>query len=695
MKRIVSFMLALLVIMSVSMTDIYAMSKNPKGLPPGIAKKGYLPPGIAKKFKDIDDYDWAEKAIEKMAIKGVIKGYGEGTYEPKRSVTKLEAIIMALRVMGYEDVAKINLEKIKGGKKKLKNKDRIQSWAYGYVDVALEKGILDEVDLIDMNLNEPAKRHEVAKYIIRALGYEKEAQKYMKKELRFIDAGAIPLGSVGYVYLADKKGIITGYPDKTFRPNRPVTRAEMAVLIARLDDKVDNDIDENEELAEIVKIRGNKLVLKNDNKNKEYRILENTPVYTDDGKYVSVNELEIGMKIKIQLNDKGIIIFIEIKEYEDENIIKQYRGKVEAIDNDYEWIEIEIGSRDRKFDIINKTKVVFEDDIEGDIEDIKIGDKVYAKVNEDNEVVYIKVDRELHDEYKGEVEDIDDDYDWIEIKIGSRDRRFEITNKTEVVFEDDVEGDIEDVKVGDEVKVKANEDKEAVYIEVDRELCDEYKGEIEDIDDDYDWIEIQIGSRDKRFDMTDETKVVFEDDVEGDIEDVKVGDEVKVRINEDDEVEYIEVDRELDYDVYEGLLIEVDDEEVSVLSSKRIISFDVDSDVKVEFKDREGDLEDLMVGDEVKLIIDEDDEVQNIKVDRKYNAVGIAGKLINVYEDARQIVIKQDTKVKIYDYRSTTDVYVNDDSAKISDLEEDDNILLILDDGRVKEIRAYRLIVVD
>ncbi|MCT4562862.1 MAG: S-layer homology domain-containing protein [Maledivibacter sp.] len=617
MKKIVSFMLALLLIMSVTMTDTYAMNNNYKHKSLKIAKKGYLSIGITKQFKDIDDYDWAEKAIERMAIKGVIKGYGEGTYQPKRSVTKLEAIIMALRVMGYEDMARINLDRIKKGAKKLKNKGKIEVWAYGYVDVALEKGILDEFELIDMNLNEPAKRHEVAKYIIRALGYEEEAEEYMNKELRFIDAEAVQLGSVGYVYLADKKGIIKGYPDKTYRPNKSITRAEMAVLIARLDDSVYSDIDENEKFAELVAIRENKLILKIDDRNKEYRILENAPVYTKDGKYVSTRELEVGMEIKIQLNDEGIIVFFEIKGDYNKDTVKEYTGEVEDIDNDYEWIELEIGNRDRKYYVIDETKVVFDHGVEGDIEDVKVGDKVYVKIREDDEIVYIEVDRELYHEYKGEVEDIDGDYDWIEI---------------------------------------------------------------------------DIGSKDKRFDITDETKVIFEDDIEGDIEDIKIGDEVEVKINEDEEIEYMEVDRELDYDVYEGLLLEVDDEEISILSSKKVISFELEKHVKVEFKDREGDLDDLMVGDEVKLIVDEDDdEVLEIQVDRKYNAVGIAGKLIIVYEDERQIAIKQDTKVKIYDYKSSTNVYVNDDRAKLSDLEEDDNILLIVDDGEVEEIRAYRV----
>lgn len=351
MKRIVSIMLVLVLIASVASTETFAMGKI-KGVPRGLAKKGYLPHSIAKKFVDIDGYEWAEKAIEKMAIKGVVKGYGKGKFAPHKPVTKLEAIIMALRVMGYEDEAKLDLEKVKKGNKKLKYKDFVQAWAYGYVSIALEKGILDEIDLLDFKLKEPAKRHEVAKYIIRALGLEEEAQKYMKEDLRFIDKGAIPLGTVGHIYLSDKMGIIQGYPNGTFLPNKPVTRAEMAVLIARLDDKTKSEIDNNEEYAEIISVDSNRLALKINDKISIYNISEDIPVYSLEGKYVSIDELSVGMKIKIQLNDKKTIIFIEIKDKEDEDTV---------IENVY-------GQNNLMIDFDN-IKIIFDDDHDDDDDD--------------------------------------------------------------------------------------------------------------------------------------------------------------------------------------------------------------------------------------------------------------------------------------------------------------------------------------
>lgn len=746
MKRIVSFILVVLLVMSVAITDTYAMDRK---------HKSFHQENV-KKFKDIDKYGWAERSIEKMAIKGVIQGDGSGSFNPSKAVTKIEAIIMALRVMGYEEEARISLDKIKKGSKKLKNKNSIQQWAYGYVSVAIEKGILDEVDLIDMNLRAPAQRHEVAKYIIRALGYEKEAQRHMKKDLKFIDAGAVPVGSVGYVYLADKKGIIKGYEDKTFRPNRPVTRAEMAVLIARIDDMIDNNIDENEELVEIIKWRDNKLTVKINNRTVVYKILKNTPVYTEEGKYVSVGELKAGMKVKIQLNDKKTIIFIEIKEYKE--VFKEYVGYVEEIDNDE--IEIKINGRVKEFDIdddatvqfsnkkgdvddikegdkvkvkvdggdeieyirvyrqldlkeyqgvvedidedeieIKVNRVIFEFDIEddadikfnnreGDLEDIKDGDKVRIRLDNNKDVEYIRVYRNLSQrEYKGEVEDIDDDE--ITIEVNNTDMTFDIERDVEVEFNDE-EGEVEDIEEGDEVKIRVDSNKDVEYIRVYRKLDGrEYEGEVEDIDDDE--ITIEVNNTDMTFDIERDVEVEFKNGY-GILDDIKEGDDVKVRIDSDKDVEYIKVYRNLDYDVYEGFFLEADDNELSIIDSQKVIEFKVDLDVKVKFTDKSGGLENLIVGDVIKVVtLEDDDEIRWIKVDRKYNATAITGTLTDLYGDEKQIAIKQNGKIKIYEYKSTVKVYINDSEKKLSDLDDGDNLYLVLEDNKVKEIRVYRL----
>jgi hypothetical protein len=70
-------------------------------------------------------------------------------------------------------------------------------------------------------------RAQAAIMIGRALGLNGE-----KRDSGFKDVG-ISSAASGYISSAVERGIITGFNDDTYRPNAPVTRAQMAIFIAR------------------------------------------------------------------------------------------------------------------------------------------------------------------------------------------------------------------------------------------------------------------------------------------------------------------------------------------------------------------------------------------------------------------------------------------------------------------------------
>lgn len=190
---------------------------------------------LVLEFDDIREAEWAAGYITKMQSKKVLHGFEDGTFRPNQPVTRVEAIVTAVRLMGLESEAKAVSTDTKLHFKDADQLDKRFSWAKGYVIVALEHGLFDASE--DKIIPEkPASRVWVSSLLVKALGLQDEALRQMTKIPDFKDAKAIPAGAVGYVNVAVEQGIVSGYPDGTFKPNKNVTRAEMAALLDRTND---------------------------------------------------------------------------------------------------------------------------------------------------------------------------------------------------------------------------------------------------------------------------------------------------------------------------------------------------------------------------------------------------------------------------------------------------------------------------
>lgn len=183
-------------------------------------------------FDDSKEAPWAEEYIGKMQSKEVIKGYGDGTFKPNAPVTRLEAIVMAVRLMGLEDEAKA---KSPDTKLHFKDASQIPTWGKGHVIVALENGLFNVTE-DNIQPNKPASRVWIVHLLVKALGLEQEALSQMTNIPDFNDVNQIPAGSIGYVNIAIENGLITGYGDNTIKPNQNVTRGEMAAFLDRTND---------------------------------------------------------------------------------------------------------------------------------------------------------------------------------------------------------------------------------------------------------------------------------------------------------------------------------------------------------------------------------------------------------------------------------------------------------------------------
>lgn len=238
LKPAIIVMMALLFAFSLVST---AIAKPPSHVPDHV-KERFAQVQEKKKshFSDLDQAKWAIPFITELTEKKIFAGYEDGTFRPNKPVTRAEALATAVRLMGLDDEAAKVDPNTTLHFKDAKQIDKRFAWAKGSIVVALQNGLFEPSE-DKFEPQKPASRVWVASLMVRALGLEEEALARMTEIPNFKDAKAIPAGSIGYVNVAVDEGIVSGYTDNTFKPNKNVTRAEIAVLLAKTGERIEED----------------------------------------------------------------------------------------------------------------------------------------------------------------------------------------------------------------------------------------------------------------------------------------------------------------------------------------------------------------------------------------------------------------------------------------------------------------------
>ncbi|MGO4372598.1 S-layer homology domain-containing protein [Paenibacillus sp. 2TAB19] len=289
---------------------------------------------VVWKFKDEDDLKWATEYIMRLASKGIFTGYDDGTFKPSNKITRIEAISAAVRLMGLRDQAESAEEM--STELQFKDADKIKKkypWAVGYVSVALENDLFFENET-EVKPEQQATRLWSTILLIKALKLEDEAKALNNTKLDFKDANQIPAASVGYVALALEKKIITGYEDrngnKTFRPNQPITRAEIAVLLDRTDEEMpDQDATAITGTLKAAASGGKITVVKADKTEVVLTLDPNVFIFRDDKK-AAVSALRAGDEVLVRTYQSKVV-FIEVTEEEPEVVSFSETGKVQSL----------------------------------------------------------------------------------------------------------------------------------------------------------------------------------------------------------------------------------------------------------------------------------------------------------------------------------------------------------------------------
>ena len=264
-------------------------------------------------FKDLkqEDLAWAYEYIIRLASQGVFNGYEDGSFKPQNKITRIEALVAAVRLLGLQ--AEAEKPENMNAKLNFKDFDKLQKkygWAVGYVTVALENDLFNENDTA-VNPEQPATRLWASVLLVKAMKLDGEAKKKMDAVLPFKDTRDIPAGSVGYIATALDHNLITGYNDNTFQPNRTVSRAELAALLGRVDGQIPKD-QSSQAITGVVQSNANGIITvkKADGTSVAVALDPNVFVFRNEVK-AAASTIVIGDEVLVRTSE-GKAVFIEV-----------------------------------------------------------------------------------------------------------------------------------------------------------------------------------------------------------------------------------------------------------------------------------------------------------------------------------------------------------------------------------------------
>lgn len=179
---------------------------------------------MAGQLRDIGGH-WARAFIEALANRNIISGFPDGTFRPDGLLTRAQFAALLRNAF--------NRPKIRDA---VQFRDvAARHWSYDAIRTAYETGFLSGYPNQYFRPDYNIPRVQVLVALINGLGKTAVDLSPDRLDQLFDDASAIPNYGINQVTVAAELGVIVNYPDlKRLDPNRPATRAEVAVMLYQM-----------------------------------------------------------------------------------------------------------------------------------------------------------------------------------------------------------------------------------------------------------------------------------------------------------------------------------------------------------------------------------------------------------------------------------------------------------------------------
>jgi len=174
---------------------------------------------VKASFTDVTQ-GWAKEAVEALAARNIVKGVGEGQFNPDGQVTRAEFITMLMNAFGLTDAgATSSFTDVKQG-----------TWYYAQVATAQQLGIVNGKTDGSFGIHDAITRQDMAVMVYKAMEVM-NLKLSTEKAAMFNDQEHISAYAQKAVNAMHASGIINGMGNGNFAPKDNASRAQAAVII--------------------------------------------------------------------------------------------------------------------------------------------------------------------------------------------------------------------------------------------------------------------------------------------------------------------------------------------------------------------------------------------------------------------------------------------------------------------------------
>lgn len=160
---------------------------------------------------------WAKDAIERWSARGIVKGVSADKFEPNRSVTRSEWVSLLNRAFQLQTGKETKFTDVSSDK-----------WYATDVSTAVYGEYIQGFTDGTFRPTATLSRAEAAVTVSKLLKLPATSS-----EVSFEDQASIKTWSKDFIQSVVEQGIISGYSNHTFQPNKPLTRAEAVSIVDR------------------------------------------------------------------------------------------------------------------------------------------------------------------------------------------------------------------------------------------------------------------------------------------------------------------------------------------------------------------------------------------------------------------------------------------------------------------------------